>query len=361
MRILGIETSCDETAAAIVEGELKSKLPLSIKSSVVASSAELHIKYGGILPEQAARQQVLAMTPVLIECFEKAGMSKEALRTGEGIDAIAITCGPGLVGSLLVGVETAKTLALLWKKPIIKVNHLVAHLYANWLETGKGQGTPLFPGLGLIVSGGHTDMVLFSKLGNMTLVGSTRDDAAGECFDKSARMLGLPYPGGPEIAKLADVWLEAEKLKPQKERVRLDLFPRPLADRKTFDWSFSGLKTSVLYKVKSIEAGKAEIISRERLAAEVQEAICDSLMMKLEKAVAAYAPKSVLVAGGVAANKRFGEKLADLAKDKEWSLFVPPPKVCTDNGSYIAAFAFYHYSPTRWQMIDVQPGLTILG
>lgn len=355
MHILGIETSCDETAAAIVEGELNSKAPLTILSSVVASSAELHIKYGGILPEQAARQQVSAMVPVLVECFEKAGLSKDDLRTGRGVDALAVTCGPGLVGSLLVGVETAKTLAMVWERPIVQVNHLAAHLYANWVRADETQEVPLFPAIGLVVSGGHTDMVLIKSHKSIKLIGSTRDDAAGECFDKSARVLGLPYPGGPEISKLADLYFETHGSR------NLNLFPRPLSDQETFDWSFSGLKTSVIYKIRAIDEGKDEPTSKERLAAEIQEAICDSLVLKLKKAILKYSPKSVLVAGGVAANKRLGFKLLELEEKQEWKIFVPQPKLCTDNGSYIAAYAFYHFSPVSWQMIGVKPGLTILG
>lgn len=357
MKILGIETSCDETAAAVVEGELNSKKRLKDLSSVLASSAEMQIKYGGILPEQAARQQVLAMLPVLKECFEKAG-----IKDGREIDGIAITVGPGLVGSLLVGVETAKTLAWIWDKPIIPVNHLVAHLYANFLENKEDgrREVPQFPAIGLVVSGGHTEMILLKSHEKIELVGRTRDDAAGECFDKTARILGLPYPGGPEIARLADDYFKSNPSSSGKSKdQKLDLFPRPLVNQDNFDWSFSGLKTSVLYKVREMKEDQQEL-NQERLAAEIQEAICDCLVFKLKKAISTFEPKSVFVAGGVAANKRLGERLAELSREASWTLFVPPPRLCTDNGSYIAACAFYHFLPTSWQKVGVNPGMTIL-
>ena len=354
MLILGIETSCDETAAALVEAELASKVPLKVLSSVVASSAEIQVKYGGILPEQAARKQVLAMTPVLKECLERAGLNESSLGSGKEIDAIAITTGPGLVGSLLVGVETAKTLAFLWEKPIVPVNHLVAHLYANWLENSgeEKQKIPAFPAIGLVVSGGHTDMVLMKDDNGLTVIGSTRDDAAGECFDKTARVLGLPYPGGPEISKLAESYRQNN---PQK---KLKMFPRPLAGNKTFDWSFSGLKTSVLYSSKKVEEKDRDNNWKEMMAAEIEEAICDSLVDKLVRAVDQFKPKSILVAGGVAANKRLKEMIGETVGGKA-DLFIPKPKLCTDNGSYIAVYAFYNYYPIAWEEIDVEPGMTI--
>lgn len=379
MRILGIETSCDETAAAVAEGDLNSKRPLRLISSVVASSADLQAKYGGIVPEQAARQQLKAMIPTLWECLIKISPKseipnskqsfREIQRHGEGIDVIAITVGPGLVGSLLVGVETARTLAYLWQKPIIPVNHLVAHLYANWIETENSLGSslrgktgilPEFPAIGLVVSGGHTDMVFMKDHRRLKLVGSTRDDAAGECFDKSARLLGLPYPGGPEIAKLAEEWRDKNH-KLQSTKVKLNLFPRPLSDQENFDWSFSGLKTAVLRETRKVQAERGEGWTKDvpRLAAEVQEAICDSLIIKLQRAIVKFKPKSVLVAGGVAANKRLVEKLIQLNKGALWSLMVPPPKLCTDNGGYIAASAFYRYHPSHWRKVKVDAGLTI--
>ncbi len=330
MRILGIETSCDETAAAVVENGTK------ILSNIIASSAEMHIETGGIIPEQAARQQVRSLVPVI----EKAGVKQEA------IDAIAVTYGPGLIGSLLIGVETAKTLSHLWKKPIIPVNHLVAHIYANWLEDKK----PEFPALALVVSGGHTDLVLMKKHGDIKWIGGTRDDAAGEAFDKTARLLGLPYPGGPAIAA------EATKFKTRNPKFKLKLFPRPMIDKDNFDFSFSGLKTAVLNKTKAKEK-----ISAEQLSAEVQEAIVDVLVKKSLRAVKKYKPQSFLLAGGVAANKRLREKFKSEIKNQELKVkfFVPKPKFCTDNAAYIASCSHFNYSPIPWRKLTANPQLTI--
>lgn len=317
MRILGIETSCDETAAAVVKDGIK------ILSNVVASSVEIHQKTGGIIPEVAAREQVRCIIPVI----------KEALTSK--IDAIAVTIGPGLIGSLLVGIETAKTLAYVWKKPIIPVNHLQAHLYANWLENKK----PQFPTIGLVVSGGHTDLVLMKDHGKLKWLGGTRDDAAGECFDKTARLLGLGYPGGPAIEKTA------QKGNPQA----FDL-PRPMIKQKNFDFSFAGLKTAVLRVTKEQKTK----IKKEDLAASIQQAIIDVLVEKTVRAAEKYRVKSVLLAGGVAANRRLREKMK-----LEINLFVPPPKLCTDNATYVASCAYFNYQPISWQKIKADPGLSI--
>lgn len=317
MRILGIETSCDETAAAVVKDGTK------ILSNVMTSSVELHQKTGGIIPEVAAREQVRCIIPVI----EEALTSK--------IDVIAVTIGPGLIGSLLVGVETAKTLAYVWKKPIVPVNHLQAHLYANWLEDKK----PRFPTIGLVVSGGHTDLVLMKNHGKLKWLGGTRDDAAGECFDKTARLLGLSYPGGPAIEKTA-----------QKGNSQAFDLPRPMIKQKNFDFSFAGLKTAVSRVTKEQKTK----IKKEDLAASIQQAIVDVLVEKTVRAAEKYKVKSVLLAGGVAANKKLREKMK-----LEINLFVPPPKLCTDNATYIAACAYFNYQPISWQKIKANPGLSI--
>ncbi|MEK7565779.1 MAG: tRNA (adenosine(37)-N6)-threonylcarbamoyltransferase complex transferase subunit TsaD, partial [Patescibacteria group bacterium] len=234
MKILGIETSCDETAAAIVRDGTK------LISNIVASSQSMHAKYGGIIPEQAAREQIKAMIPVI----------HEALVTD--IDAIAVTVGPGLIGSLLVGVETAKALAYAWNRPIIPVNHLIGHIYGNWIDTPP----PKFPALVLLVSGGHSELILMTDHGKFKYLGGTRDDAAGECFDKCARLLNLGYPGGPMVEKNA----VSKNLTP---------LPRPMIKEKSFDFSFSGLKTAVLNRKNEDPQG---------LAYELQEAITDVLV-----------------------------------------------------------------------------------
>lgn len=336
MKILGIETSCDETAAAVVLDGVK------ILSSKVASSASLHAKTGGIIPERAARQQVKSVIPIISEALSEAKLKPK------DIDATGVTVGPGLIGSLLVGVETAKTLSYLWNKPVIPVNHLVAHIYANWLGEGK---KPKFPSLALVVSGGHTDLVLMQSHGKLVWIGGTRDDAAGEAFDKTARLLSLPYPGGPAISKEASTFL---KKNPNK---KLTLFPRPLSKKENFDWSFSGLKTAVLNEVSSKK------IKKELLSAEIQEAIVDILVEKTLNAAYQFKPSSLILSGGVAANQRLREKFKDgIAKRKlKIEFFVPPPELCTDNATYIAAFSYFNYHPISWQEIKAIPELTIVG
>ncbi len=336
MKILGIETSCDETAAATVEDGTK------ILSNVIASSAEMHAKTGGVIPEQAARQQVRSIIPVIDASMANAKCQME------DIDSIAVTVGPGLIGSLLVGVETAKTLAYLWKKPIVPVNHLIAHIYANWLTANN---KPEFPVLALVVSGGHTDLVLMKNHGKLEWIGGTRDDAAGEAFDKTARLLGLPYPGGPAIAAEA-----AKHLTVNHEP--LTMFPRPMIEENNFDWSFSGLKTAVLRTINNQQT----TTNKEKLAAEIQEAIVDVLVTKTIRAVQKFKPKSFLLAGGVAANSRLREKFTDEIKTKKLPIMfhVPEAKLCTDNATYIAAYAFYNYSPVRWKKIEANPELSIV-
>jgi N6-L-threonylcarbamoyladenine synthase len=339
MNILGIETSCDETAAAVVENGTK------ILSNVVASSLEMHIKTGGIIPEVAARQQVRSIIPVI----------KESLSIHKQIDAIAVTIGPGLIGSLLVGVEAAKTLAYLWNKPIVPINHLVAHIYANFvreLTTYNLQPTtlPPFPALVLVVSGGHTDLVLLKEHRKLEWLGGTRDDAAGEAFDKCARLLDLPYPGGPAIAA------EAAKFTINNLQLTIKL-PRPMINENNFDWSFSGLKTAVLREVKKTKY-------KNRLAYEVQEAITDVLVEKTLRAVKIYQPKSLLLAGGVSANQRLREKFQSAVKqlnNLSIKLFFPAVNLCTDNAVSIASCAFFNYSPVPWQKIEINPNLSITG
>ncbi|OGM02596.1 tRNA (adenosine(37)-N6)-threonylcarbamoyltransferase complex transferase subunit TsaD [Candidatus Woesebacteria bacterium GWA1_41_8] len=341
MRILAIESSCDETAAAVVENGQK------LLSSVVATSAEMHAKTGGIIPEQAARQQLVSIVPVIDETLKKARLTKN------DIDALAVTAGPGLIGSLLVGVEAAKTLVYLWNKPLIPVNHLVGHIYANWINSNNKQFQTLkFPALALVVSGGHTDLVLLKGHGNIKWLGGTRDDAAGEAFDKTARLLDLPYPGGPSISK------EAEKYLVKHPKAKLKLFPRPMLDSQDYDWSFSGLKTAVL---KYVQENKRFDVSN--VAAELQEAIVDVLVEKASRAVAQINPKSFLLAGGVAANKRLRDKFeVDFFLKKFSTTFhVPPINLCTDNAAYIASAAFYNFKKVKWTDVDARPELTITG
>jgi N6-L-threonylcarbamoyladenine synthase len=362
MIVFGIETSCDETAAAIVEDGTK------ILSNAVASSQDIHIKTGGIIPENAARQQIKSILPVINQATNKAFPKiNPGILLPDKIDAIAITHGPGLVGSLLVGVETAKTVSCMWNKPIVPVNHLIGHIYANWLSRDVGYNirdtkiNPKFPAIALVVSGGHTDLVLIKDHGKIVWIGGTRDDAAGEAFDKTARLLGLPYPGGPSISESADHYFSRS----QKSEVRsLNLFPRPMINSNNFDFSFSGLKTAVLNYTKNIKIQENKNLSKSeicKLSAEVQEAIVDVLVSKSINAIKEFKPESFLLSGGVAANQRLREKLILKIANRKLSidLFIPHPSLCTDNAAYIASAAYFNYKPVHWKKIVTNPQLRI--
>lgn len=388
MKILGIESSCDETAAAVVENT--SDGGIRILSNITATSSGLHAKTGGVIPEDAARKQIESIIPVIDLALHDAFPSPtESRKLIANIDAIAITVGPGLIGSLLVGVETAKTLAMVTGKPIIPINHLVAHIYANFVVENpkfsvKGganalfqitKGLPQFPALALVVSGGHTDLVLMKDHENFEWIGGTRDDAAGEAFDKTARLLGFDYPGGPLLSKAADEYL-SQFLNPKSEV--LNLFPRPLIHEPNYDWSFSGLKTAVLREMKHLVGEKQDfkmsdypkiskipkvLKEKNRLAAEIQEAIVDCLVFKVLRAIEEYKPKSFLLAGGVSANGRLREKFENeiekMSKDKP-IFFAPKPILCTDNAVAIAACAYFNQKQIDWKKVNANPELTIM-
>ena len=324
MNILGIETSCDETAIAVV------KNGTNILSNVIASSQELQKQYGGVYPEMAARKQAEVIIPVLDTAINNYGSSIET------IDCIAVTNRPGLIGSLLIGVEMAKTLSYTLNKPLIPVDHVKAHLYANWLD-GK---SPQFPALCLIVSGGHTNLMLMKNHGIFTLLGQTQDDAAGEAFDKTGRLLGLFYPAGPLI----------EKLSKNGDPKAFDL-PRGMIGSKDYNFSFSGFKTAVLRETKKIETIDPQ--TKADLAASIQEAIIDVLVKKTIKAALEYKPKSIIVSGGVAANSRLRGKMKEAIKvnDSSIDLYIPPIKLCTDNGAVIASYAYFNNHPVSWKNI----------
>ncbi len=342
MTILGIETTCDETAVALVENGTV------LKTTILATSLDIHIKYGGIVPDKAAREQLQSILPILTEALKNTNPSK--------IDAIAVSYGPGLIGSLLIGVETAKSLALAWNKPLIPVNHLIGHIYANWLTSGiEGvnyvQGIPEFPALVLLVSGGHSELILMKGHKQFELLGSTRDDASGECFDKCGRLLSLPYPYGPYVEKLA---LEHD---PQSKEFSIKL-PRPMLSSNDLNFSFSGLKTAFLYEFKNQQnLGNVSEQFKAALAYELQEAITDVLVTKTLNAAARFHPKSILLAGGVAANKRLREKMQNSVKDIP--LFIPPLKLCTDNAAVIASSAFFNQNVTEIEEVNADPSLTI--
>lgn len=307
INILGIETSCDETAVAIVQDGDK------IMSNTVASQIESHKRFGGVVPEIASRHHVEAMTLVLEESFKEANM------TWEDIDAIAVTEGPGLVGALLIGVSTAKALAFAKHKPLIGVNHMAGHIYANRFEKEFE-----FPLLALIVSGGHTELILMKEHGSYEVIGETRDDAAGEAFDKVARMLDLPYPGGPEIDKLARAGKET-----------ID-FPRAWLEEGSYDFSFSGLKSSVINNIHNAKQ-RGEQLKKEDIAASFQASVIDVLTRKTCNAAKEFGVKQVLVAGGVAANNGLRTSLEKEFADLDIPLLIPPLALCTDNAAMIAA------------------------
>jgi len=321
MRILAIETTCDETAAAVVEN---CGSGVRVAENVVASSVLMHQKYGGIVPEVAAREQIRSIIPVITEAV---GENKDQ------IQGIAVSYGPGLMGSLLVGVESAKALAWAWKKPLYRVNHMAAHVFANWLIENPGDEVPSFPAVGLVVSGGHTDIVLMKDTKNWEWIGGTRDDAVGEAFDKVARLLSLGYPGGPEISKAVERVTEE-----MKERFGSKFkLPRPLLNEDNFEMSFSGIKAAVSKIVTSLEKIDDEL--RDILAWEFSEAVIEILVKKTMSAVEKYQPKSVLLAGGVAANKQLRESLRIEVEKAGIKFFCPELKYCGDNAAMVGAAA----------------------
>lgn len=379
MLILGIETSCDDTAVAIVEA---SETSFVVRANIISSQIQLHAPYGGIVPMLAAREHEKNLPIVLAEALAKASA------TMHDIDLIAVTSGPGLIMSLVKGVNFAKELAGKNKKPLIGVNHIEGHIYSNWLrpsasdnraeseETLRPTGRTwevlrsadrMYPALCLIVSGGHTELVLMHDHGKYELVGRTVDDAAGEAFDKIARILGLGFPGGPAIAAEAAMAADGRRLSadPRRKSPRssalsprhsaLVTLPRPMMDRKDFDFSFAGLKTSVLYLVQDLtnplDAKKRAIRNQDRqytldeirapIAYEAQEAIVDVLIAKTLRAARARAARFLLLAGGVSANLRLRKKMIEAAQEIDIPLFFPPLEYTTDNAAMIAATAYF--------------------
>ncbi len=306
--ILGIETSCDETAAAVVVGGT------DVRSSVVSSQVDLHARYGGVVPEIASRAHVELLTPVVAQAVVEAGVEESS------IEAVAATVGPGLVGSLLVGVSAAKTLALVWDVPFVAVNHLEAHLYAALVEDPSLE----LPVVVLIVSGGHTMLVEMLGHGQYRLLGSTVDDAAGEAFDKVARYLGLGYPGGPAIDRLA--------MDGDPSAIR---FPRAMLDD-GYDFSFSGLKTAVVNHVR-----KHPDVSTADVCASFQDAVVDVLVAKARRAAAAVGAKGMCLGGGVAANSHLRERFLDACTADGLHGFLPSRAMCTDNAAMVAATAWW--------------------
>lgn len=330
INILGIETSCDETSIAIVQDGKK------ILANIVSSQIEIHKRFGGVVPEVASRKHVEEINHLLKEALD------EAKLTMDDISAVAVTYGPGLVGALLVGIATAKAIAFANRIPLIGVNHIAGHIYANNLVK------PIeFPLIALVVSGGHTELVYMENHLQFKVLGQTRDDAAGEAYDKVARSLELPYPGGPHIDKLAKLG---------KPTIQL---PRALMDE-SYDFSFSGLKSAVI-NVQHNAKQKGESIVKEDMAASFQEAVIDVLVEKTMRAVNNKQVKNLIIAGGVAANQGLRGRLQEECNKLDITLTIPPLALCTDNAAMIASVGYYKYIYGEWSDLELNgtPSLSL--
>ncbi len=330
-RILAIETSCDETACAILENGR------ALLSSTVASQMDIHARFGGVFPEVASRQHVLSIIPVVEQTLKQTNL------TMKDIDAIAVTRGPGLAGSLIVGMNMAKGIALGTDLPIIGVNHLEGHIYSSWIYN-SGENMPLepqFPLMALLVSGGHTELNLMTDHLTYRRLGSTRDDASGEAFDKVARLLGLPYPGGPSIQRAAET---GDPNRFQFPRAKLE---------SPYDFSFSGLKTAVLYQVNELKKTYTTLPVAD-LAASFQATVVDTLFTKTIQAARDFNAKEILVAGGVSANRALRQAFQS---QNEFKVHIPAFALCTDNAAMIAAAGYYRYALGHVSDLgmDVQP------
>jgi N6-L-threonylcarbamoyladenine synthase len=333
MKILAIETSCDETAASVLSGSITSPKPsFEFLSSVVKSQIEIHTKTGGVVPEVAARAHMQNILPVTEKALHDAKLQLN------DIDYVAVTSGPGLVVSLIVGTEFAKGLSLATNIPLLPVNHMSGHLYSAFADQSQKSKTVAFPLLSIVVSGNHTMFIIMKDYKNYKVIGNTVDDAAGEAFDKVARMLKLPYPGGPEVSKLA---LQG----------KTDLnFPRPMLGESNFDFSFSGLKTAVLYYIDKVTtdkdpAKKARTLTRQQkadIAMSFENAVADVITKKALRAVKKYNCKTVTLSGGVAANRKLRADLNSMSQDQGAQFLVPDFALCTDNAQMIALAAYFN-------------------
>ena len=324
MKILGIETSCDETAMSVIE--VTSKDDIKVLSNVISSQVKLHAKYGGVVPSLAAREHIKNIKHVFNLALKEAGVKDFE----KEIDLIAVTRGPGLGPALLVGITFARTISWFYKKPLIGVNHLEGHIHSNWLSGEKIKS--IFPALNLIVSGGHTELVLMKDHGQHKIVGETLDDAVGEAFDKVARLLGLGYPGGPAISKIA------KKGNPDKYPL-----PRPMAKSKDYNFSYSGLKTAVLYLMRDLKLNKPDKQTKADIAASFQKAAIDVLIQKTMRAAKEYKVKSILLSGGVSANKLLRFELQKNSTEAGIKYFQPPMEYATDNAVMIAVAGYFTY------------------
>jgi len=313
MIVLGIESSCDETGVAIYDDDK------GIIADVLHSQVKLHARYGGVVPELASRDHVRRTVPLVREALKIAGIE------GQELDAVAYTAGPGLIGALLVGASMARSLAFAWDCPAVPVHHMEGHLLAPMLE----DPAPDFPFIALLVSGGHTQLIEVSAVGEYQLLGESVDDAAGEAFDKTAKLLGLGYPGGPALAALAD-----------KGRADIYKFPRPMTNRPGLDFSFSGLKTFAANTIRDSDGSEQ---AHADIAHAFQEAVSETLAIKCRRAIKETGLKTLVMAGGVSANKRIRERLEQLLTDEGGEVFYPRPEFCTDNGAMIAYAGYLRF------------------
>ena len=340
MRILSIESSCDETSASVLE---KKENTIQVVSNVTATSLSLHATTGGIIPESAAREQVKYILPVITKALIGDSNRDAAIEVlKKEIDSIAVTNGPGLIGSLLVGVETAKSLSFSLNKSIIPVNHLIAHIYANFIDRQISEIN--FPFIGLIISGGHTDLIFFENHDTFKWLGGTRDDAAGEALDKIGRLLNLSYPAGPEIEQRASL-VKSTNLR----------FKSPLIGSDDYDFSFSGLKTEVLRFVEKEKHIDTNL--KNQISFATQKAIFDVIVKKTMKASVDLGAKMILVGGGVSANQTLRDRFA---QESKIPILFPDKKYSTDNAAMIGSYALLNYKATPWQEIAVDPEMYFL-
>lgn len=358
MSILAIETSCDETAAAVVE---KSGNSVRVLSNIVSSQIALHAPFGGVVPNLAAREHTKNITPVVESALQEARVSVD------DIEAVAVTAGPGLAPALQIGVTAAKSLAYLWQKPLLPIHHIEGHIYANFINeqptthnrqpSQKQARYPLsvvssasesaFPLLALVVSGGHTELVLMRDHFTYEILGETEDDAVGEAFDKVAKMLGLPYPGGPEIARRADAFRKSIAFSLHNSATFS--FPRPMKESGDYRFSFSGLKTAVLYFLKKHASQKQEETFIHTVCYEFQEAALDVLLEKTRRALTEHCPKTAIIAGGVSANTELRRRMSEMVAQEfpETQFLMPPFKYSLDNAAMIGAAALF-----RWEHLE---------
>ncbi len=338
MRVLGIETSCDETGVAIYDTEA------GLLADELYSQVDMHAEYGGVVPELASRDHIRKLIPMVDRAL------KDANLTPPDLDGVAFTFGPGLIGALLVGATLGRTLAWAWNIPAMGVHHMEGHLLAPMLE----DNAPEFPFVALLVSGGHTQLVEVQAVGQYKLLGESLDDAAGEAFDKTAKMLGLGYPGGPAVAAAAE-----------KGRADHYQFPRPMTDRPGLDFSFSGLKTYTLNTVNAEKEARGELDEQTRcdIAAAFEEAVVDTLAIKCRRALQETGMTRLVMAGGVAANKNLRAKLGEMCTKNHWQVFYPSPRLCTDNGAMIAYVGALRLQAHQFDpedtAIDVVPRLSV--